>query len=93
MSLPSVSTPARLPVPAEDLVGRIVRIPAGRCRYRDADLVLTVRAVRTDISLWYGGEWVWLHGDEIDRAGRVVGWTPVLVHVSACIPDDPTAPS
>jgi hypothetical protein len=81
----------RLPVPAEQLVGHVLRIPAGRCRYRDSDLVLLVRWVRLDISQWYGGAWVWLGGDEIADTGYSLGWTQSLVHVSACVIEPPAA--
>ena len=89
MNLFAVVAAPRLPVPAEHLVGRLVRIPAGRCRYRDSGLELVVRRVRLDISQWYGGAWVWLEGDEIADTGHSLGWTQALVHVSACVPAAP----
>lgn len=85
----SVAVAPRLPVPAGQLVGHLVRIPADRCRYRDSGLVLLVRRVRLDISQWYGGAWVWLEGDQIARSGYSLGWTQALVHVSTCVTDAP----
>jgi hypothetical protein len=81
----------RLPVPAEQLVGHLMLIPAGQCRYRDSGLALLVGRVRLDISQWYGGAWVWLEGDEVADSGCSLGWTQALVHVSACVTDAPAA--
>lgn len=97
MSLSAIAVSPRLPVPADQLVGRIVRIPAERCRYRDTALALLVRRVRLDISQWYGGAWVWLEGDELANTGHSLGKAQALVHVSACITNaspatDPYAP-
>lgn len=84
MSVLGISMPPDLPVPADHLVGRIVHVPAGSCHYRDGALVLLVRCVRLDISQWYGGQWVWLEGDELSSSGFRLGWRQALVHVSAC---------
>lgn len=85
MSGLSVSVPPRLPTPPDHLVGRVLRIPGNCRRYRNGDLVLMVRRVRVDISQWYGGNWVWLEGDEFDERGHTPGTpTQALVHVSAC---------
>ncbi|GIF09517.1 hypothetical protein [Actinoplanes siamensis] len=81
----SISTPPRLPVPADQLVGRVLKVPAGDCRYRDGVLVLLVQRVRLDISQWYGGLWIWLEGDEL-IGGYRLRWTQGLVHVAACHP-------
>jgi hypothetical protein len=89
MNLFTVVATPRLPVPAEQLVGHLMRIPAGRCRYRDSGLALLVQRVRLDISQWYGGAWVWLEGDEVDDSGYSLGWTQALVHVSACVTEAP----
>jgi hypothetical protein len=89
MSPFAIAVPPRLPVPAGQLVGRLVQIPAGRCQYRESGLALLVRRVRLDISQWYGGAWVWLEGDEIADTGYSLGWTQALVHVSACVTDAP----
>jgi len=94
MNLFAVVAAPRLPVPAGQLVGHLVRIPAGRCQYRDSGLALLVRRVRRvrlDISQWYGGAWVWLEGDEIADTGHSLGWTQALVHVSACVTEAPAA--
>jgi len=81
----AVAEPPRLPLPADHLIGHLMRIPADRCRYRDAGLALLVRRVRLDISRWYGGVWVWLEGDELADTGHSLGRTQALVHVSACV--------
>jgi hypothetical protein len=90
MSALSIAEPPRLPVPADRLVGFVLQIPAGRCRYRGARFALLVRRVRLDISQWYGGEWVWLEGDELADAGYSLGWIQALVHVSVCTADRST---
>ncbi|MEU4564895.1 hypothetical protein AB0F72_41495 [Actinoplanes sp. NPDC023936] len=84
MSGLSISVPPHLPVPADQLIGRVLHIPAGSCRYRDAALVLFVRRVRLDISRWHGGHWVWVEGDELADTGYRLGWVQALVHVDAC---------
>ena len=76
----------QLPVPADRLLGFVVRIPAELCRYRRTGLVLLVRRVRLDISRWYGGQWVWLEGDELSSEGYTLGRIQALVHVTACRP-------
>lgn len=87
----AITVAPRLPVPAEQLVGHLMRIRAGHCRYRDSGLALLVRRVRLDISQWYGGAWVWLEGDEVANTGYSLGWTQALVHVSACVTEAPAA--
>jgi hypothetical protein len=84
MSAFPIRMPPRLPTPPDRLNGRVLHIPPDLCRYRDHGLVLVVRRVRLDISQWYGGEWVWLEGDEIDENGQSLPRTSALVHVSAC---------
>ncbi|BCY05408.1 hypothetical protein [Actinoplanes sp. L3-i22] len=79
----SISTPPHLPVPADQLVGRVLEIPDGKCRYRDGVLVLRVQRVRLDISQWYGGLWIWVEGDEL-IGGYRLRWTQALVHVAVC---------
>jgi hypothetical protein len=83
--------PPRLPTPPDRLIGRVLQIPTNRCRYRDRDLALLVKHVRLDISQWYGGDWVWLEGDEVDEHGQLLSWTSALVHVSACTISPPGA--
>ncbi|WP_436522554.1 hypothetical protein [Actinoplanes sp. HUAS TT8] len=80
-----ISTPPDLPVPADQLIGRVLEVPAGGCRYRNGVLVLLVHRVRLDISQWYDGLWVWVEGDEL-VGGYRLGWTQALVHVTACHP-------
>ena len=82
--------PPRLPVPAEQLVNRVVTVPAGMCRYRSEPFTAWVLRIREDISVWYDGDWVWIDVDELDHAGAVIRCLPVLVHVdvfaSAVVP-------
>jgi hypothetical protein len=78
-----ISALPHLPVPADQLIGRVLEIPAGKCRYRDGVLVLRVQRVRLDISQWYDGLWVWVEGDEL-VGGYRLRWTQALVHVAAC---------
>jgi hypothetical protein len=87
LSVMAVSMPPRLPVPADRLVGYLLRIPADACHYRGHGVSLLVRRVRLDISHWYGGQWVWLEGEELAPSGQRLRWTQALVHVSACVPD------
>lgn len=92
MSAFPLRVPPRLPTPPERLNGRVLQVAADRCRYRDRTLLLLVRRVRVDISQWYGGDWVWLEGDEINDDGQRMGWISALVHVSACTIDPPATP-
>ncbi|NJC82505.1 hypothetical protein [Planosporangium mesophilum] len=75
--------PPRLPVPARELVGRVLRLAPGDCQYIDYPLTLRVACVRVEISLWYGGDWAWVEGDALDASGRVIARTPALVSVAA----------
>jgi hypothetical protein len=52
-------------------------------RYRRAPLRFQVSRVCEDISGWYGGEWVWLEGRELDATGCPISWQQVLVAVAA----------
>jgi len=80
MSRPnSLSVPPRR-VPA---VGQVLALDGSEVRYRRAPLRLQVSRVREDISGWYGGEWVWLEGRELDATGHPISWQQVLVAVVA----------
>jgi hypothetical protein len=74
--------PPRLPVPADSVVGRVLAVPAGKCRYRDDAFSLRVSKIRDDVSLWYGGDWVWLEGEDLGEQDCRRRFAPVLVHVS-----------
>jgi hypothetical protein len=87
MSALDIAVPPRLPVWPAQLIGQVLPVPAGCCRYRDTGLLLLVRRIRLDISQWYGGAWVWLEGDELADAGYSLGQTQILVHVSICAGD------
>jgi hypothetical protein len=78
-----VSEPPRLPVPAEQLIGRVLDLAPAQMRYRSEPLRLRVRFVREDISLWYGGEFVWLEGEELDADGEPIGRLQALIAVDA----------
>lgn len=82
-----VTAVPRLPVEPDRLVGATVRLAAEQCRYRADALNLRVRRVRLDISGWYGGDWVWLEGDELGEHGQPVGPVQALVTVAALTPD------
>jgi hypothetical protein len=79
--------PPRLPASADALVGRVLRVPVGQCRYRDEAFALLVRRVRADVSLWYAGEWVWLEGEDLDQTEPARRFAPFLVHVSVLADD------
>jgi hypothetical protein len=81
--LPGITTPPRLPMPADDLIGHVVRLAPGDCQYVGHSLTLLVKRVRVDISRWYSGDWVWLEGDALDARGRVIARTQALVAVTA----------
>ena len=75
-----------LPVPVGQVVGRVLRVPAGGCRYRDDAFKMRVSRVRTDISLWYAGAWVWLEGEDLGQVEATRRFAPALVHVSVLRP-------
>src|SRR6266540_6444560 len=80
---PPITARPRLPVPASQLRGRVLHLPAGMCQYRHLPFTARVRRVREDISLWYDGEWVWIDVDELDNRGALLGHASVLVCVAA----------
>jgi hypothetical protein len=63
-----VSTPpAAVPVS-----GGVLTLAPGDWRYHDGtrSLTLQVVGVRRDLSRWYGGQWVWVEGYEVERPGE-----------------------
>jgi len=70
----------------------ILDLEPDRWRYANEPraLRLLVTTVRPDVSLYYGGNWVWVRGIEVDRAGWIVDGEErgVLVHVDAIRDDD-----
>ncbi|MEV4619698.1 hypothetical protein AB0J74_13435 [Asanoa sp. NPDC049573] len=78
-----VTTPPRLPRPAAELVGRVFYIPPDLVQYERAGFVVRLTEVREDISLWYGGSWVWIEGVQLDVQGDALGRVQALVHVDA----------
>lgn len=77
------STPPRLPVPADQLVGQVLSVPPRLARFQDATVTLRITRVRDDLSLWYDGDWIWLEGDQLDDDGLVVDRIQALVSVAA----------
>ncbi|GIF68766.1 hypothetical protein Ais01nite_68010 [Asanoa ishikariensis] len=78
-----LTTPPRLPRPAADLVGRTYYIPPDLVQYERAGFVVRLTEVREDISLWYGGVWVWIEGVQLDAQGDALAWVQALIHVDA----------
>lgn len=64
-------------------VGQVLDLAGDDLRYREAALRLRVSEIRADISGWYGGQWVWLEGHELDLGGQPIAWQQQLVRVSA----------
>jgi hypothetical protein len=64
-------------------VGQVLTLAVPELRYRRAPLRFQVSRVREDISGWYGGEWVWLEGRELDTTGYPISWQQILVAVAA----------
>lgn len=79
VSLATTRTPPRR-VPA---IGQVLALAGEDVRYRRVPLLFRVSQVRHDISGWYGGEWVWLEGHELDAAGYPISWQQLLVRVAA----------
>lgn len=65
------------------VVGEVLDLPGEDLRYRETGLRLRVSRVRDDISGWYGGQWVWLEGHELDHDGEPIAWQQQLVRVAA----------
>ena len=78
-----VGTPLRLTPRQVPDVGQVLRLASGDVRYRTAPLRLLVARVRLDISDWYGGEWVWVEGHELDAADHPIAWQQALIRVAA----------
>ena len=39
--------------------------------------------MRLDISDWYGGEWGWVEGHELDAGDHPIAWQQALIRVAA----------
>lgn len=76
---PALRTPPRH-LPA---VGCVLHLNSGDIRYRTAGAAIRVDRVRTDISDWYDGDWVWVEGAELDPRGHPTVWIQALVRVDA----------
>jgi len=83
MGMPPVSQPPkRIPYP-----GQVLHLGPGEWKYDVRRLHLRVERVRTDISLCYDGEWVWIEGYELDDAGVAIQRIQALVQVAALPPN------
>lgn len=83
--------PCRRPPRRVPTVGQVLSLAEKEVRYRKSPLRLRVARVRTDISGWYSGEWVWLEGHELDAGGYPIGWQQLLVAVGAIERQDGSA--
>jgi len=77
------SAAASVPPRRVPAVGQVLTLAVPELRYRRAPLRFQVSRVREDISGWYGGEWVWLEGRELDTTGYPISWQQILVAVAA----------
>lgn len=82
-------TPLRAPPRRVPHLGQVLQLAGGDVRYRAAPLRLQVTEVRLEISQWYGGEWVWVEGHELDAADHPIAWQQALIRVTAIV-DAPT---
>ena len=64
MNNPASVDPKRVPD-----VGQVLKLEPGDWRYHDGTRHLTIRVagVRAELSRWYGGEWCWIEGHEVER--------------------------
>ena len=64
MSNPASVEPKRVPD-----VGQVLTLAPDDWRYHDGTRHLTIRVagVRDELSHWYGGDWVWIEGHEVER--------------------------
>ena len=69
---------------AMPVVGSVLELASGQWRYdgQDQAVRIQVQRVRTELSRWYSGEWVWVEGP-VSVAGGPVGWRQILVRVDA----------
>jgi hypothetical protein len=81
-----ITTPPRR-VPA---VGQVLDLAVGDAQYLDYPVRIRVSRPRPDISLWYGGDWVWVHAEVLGDGDELLNVMPVLVRVDA-IPIPPVA--
>lgn len=85
----------RVPPRRVPQIGQILPLASGDVRYRAAPLRLRVAGIRSDISDWYGGEWVWVEGHELDDTGHPICWQQSLIRVAVLDPpprQDPATP-
>ncbi len=66
--------------------GNVVTLCDGEYRYGQGPVTLLITRVRTDISLWYDGAWVWIEGFPILGDGSEGPLRTVLARVAALRP-------
>ncbi len=76
------SPPRRLPD-----VGQVLELGPGDVAYVDLPMRVRVSRPRPDISLWYGGDWCWVHAEVLGDRDELLDVLPLLMSVDA-IPDD-----
>lgn len=74
-----ISSPPRR-VPA---VGQVLDLAAGDVRYVDLPMRIRVARPRPQISLWYGGDWCWVHAEVLGDDDQLLQVLPLLVRVDA----------
>jgi hypothetical protein len=74
-----VSSPPRR-VPA---AGQVLELRPGEVRYVDRAMRIRVAWPRPSISLWYGGDWIWVHAEVLDDDDKLLDVLPLLVSVDA----------
>lgn len=79
-------TPLRTPPRRVPHLGQILELADDDMRYRTTPLRLQVTEVRLEISQWYGGEWVWVEGHELDATNHPIAWQQALIRVAAITP-------
>ena len=61
---------------------------SGEWRYARRAISVRVTEVRTDLSRWYDGEWVWVRGDELGAGGEAARTIDILVKCAAIHDDE-----
>ncbi len=74
-----VSSPPRR-VPA---VGQVLELGPGDVAYVDLPMRVRVARARPRISLWYGGDWCWVHAEVLGDGDELRDVLPLLVRVDA----------
>lgn len=64
-------------------VGQVLELEPGDVQYVDFPVRARVAQVRPEISLWYGGDWVWVQAEVLGPDDRLVDVRPMLLRVDA----------